>query len=137
MCSEEVESRMGWTRGGVPTRTLDLEGGGLGFHIDGRRERVPTRTLGPEGGSIVRSHVGWGGERNIQIRVWKPLPSRRVLKTLKGTLRGKAQSGHYLLAVGLGCYKWYRARHGAMCSEEVESRRGVDTRRCANKDAGP
>ena len=35
----------------------------------------------------VRSHVGWGGERNtlIFIRVWKPLPSRCVLKTLRGS----------------------------------------------------
>ena len=33
----------------------------------------------------VRSHIGWGGERNILIRVWKSLPSRRVLKTLRGS----------------------------------------------------
>ena len=26
---------------------------------------MPARMLGPEGGWIVRSHIGWGGERNI------------------------------------------------------------------------
>ena len=48
-------------------RTLGPEGGGFdgGSHIDRRKERVPARTLGPEGGWIVRSHIGWGGERNI------------------------------------------------------------------------
>ena len=28
-------------------------------------QRVPTKTLDPEGEWIVRSHIGWGGERNI------------------------------------------------------------------------
>ena len=48
-------------------RTPGPEGGGFGggSHIDRRKERVPARTLGPEGGWIVRSHIGWGGERNI------------------------------------------------------------------------
>ena len=36
--------------------------------------------------------------------MWKPLPSRLVLKTLKGNLEGKAQRGQYLQAVDLGCY---------------------------------
>ena len=27
------------------------------------------------------------------------------------------QSRQYLLVVGLGCYKWYRAKHRAMCQE--------------------
>ena len=62
---------------------------------------------------FVRSHVGWGGER-IFIRVWKPLPSICILKTLKGSPKGKAQRGQYLLAVGLGHYKWYQS------SAEVE-----------------
>ena len=38
------------------------------------------------------------------IRVWKPLSSRRILKILKRSLKGKAQRGQYLLAVGLDCY---------------------------------
>ena len=53
----------------------------------------------------VRSHIGWGGERNIPYKVWKPLPSRSILKTLRGSPKEKAQRRQYLLAVRLGCYK--------------------------------
>ena len=70
------------------------------------------------------------------LSVWKPLPSRRVLKTLRGTRKRKAQRGQYLLAVGLGRYKWYQSQ----ILGNVQVRRlfpeGVDTRRCASKDAG-
>ena len=52
---------------------------------------MPARTLGPKGGWIVRSHIGWKGERNI------------LYKGVE-TSRGKAQRGQYLLAVDLGCY---------------------------------
>ena len=34
-------------------------------HIDFLGERVSTRMLGSEGWWIMRSHIGWGGERNI------------------------------------------------------------------------
>jgi len=34
------------------------------------------------------------------VKVWKPLTSRRVLKTLRGSPKGKAQRGQYLLAIG-------------------------------------
>ena len=44
------------------------------------------------------------------IKVWKSLPSKCVLKTLRGSLKGKAQRGQYLLTVGLGCYKWYQSQ---------------------------
>ena len=42
-------------------------------------------------------------ERGIAffIRMWKPHPSTRVLKTLRGSPKGKTQRGQYLLAVGL------------------------------------
>ena len=52
------------------------------------------------------------GEENkaFLIRVWKPLPSRCVLKTLRGNTKGKTQRGQYLLAVSLGCYKWYQSQ---------------------------
>ena len=43
------------------------------------------------------------------IRVWKPLPNKRILKTLKGKRKGKAQRGQYLIVVSLGCYKWYHS----------------------------
>ena len=62
--SEEAEPQREWTRGGVPARMLG--GGGLGGPtLIVERERVPARTLGLEGGWIVRSHIGWRGERNI------------------------------------------------------------------------
>ena len=40
------------------------------------------------------------GEENeaFFIRVWKPLHSKCFLKTLKGSPKGKTQSGQYLLA---------------------------------------
>ena len=41
------------------------------------------------------------------IRVWKPLSSKHVLKTLKGSSKGKTQKGQYLLAVDLDYYKWF------------------------------
>ena len=73
-----------------------------GSHIDWRRERVAARTLGLEEGWIVRSHIGWGGERSILYKVWKPLPSRCILKTFRENPKGKAQREQYLLAVSLG-----------------------------------
>ena len=50
---------------------------------------------------------------------------------------GKPERGQYLLAVDLSHYKWYQRQ----TLGEVPARRlfpeGVDTRRCAIKDAGP
>ena len=51
------------------------------------------RTLDPEGGRIVRSHIGWGGERNILYKGVKTTPSRCVLKTLRGNPRGSGRLG--------------------------------------------
>ena len=53
-----------------------------GSHIDWRRKRVPTKMLGPKGVDLGRSHIGWGGERNIVYKDVKLFPSRRVLRTL-------------------------------------------------------
>ena len=59
---------------------------------------MPAKTLGPKGGGLGdptsigegnECHFGWGGERSILIRVWKPLPSRRILKTLRESSKGK------------------------------------------------
>ena len=71
---------------------------------------------------------GWGGEQTLFIRVWKPSPSRRVLKP-----SGKAQRG--------------RESGPLQMISELDTRRcvsllavpwrGVDTRRCASKDAEP
>ena len=42
--------------------------------------------------------------------MWKSLLSRHVLKTLRGSLKRKTQREQYLLAMGLGCYKWYQSQ---------------------------
>ena len=61
--------------------------GGLGSHINWRRERMPARTLGSEGGWSVRSHIG----ETFFIRAWNALPNICILKTLRGTPKGKTQ----------------------------------------------
>ena len=61
-------------------------------------------TLGIQGGGLSDpTSVGEGNETFL-IRVWKPLPSRRVLKTMRLTMICKGQSEQYLQAVDLGCY---------------------------------
>ena len=67
----------------------------------------------------MRSHVGWGVERNILYKSVKPNPSRCVLKTLRRSPNGKTQRGQYLLKVELGCYKWYQSQ----TSGDVPTRR--------------
>ena len=68
------------------------------------------------------------GEENetFFIRVWKPLPSRCVLKTLRGSLKGKAHKGQYLLAVGeLGLLQMVLEPDTGRCTrEQAESQRG-------------
>ena len=54
---------------------------------------MPARMLGPEGGWIVRSHISWGGERNVLYKGVEPLSSRQVLKTMRGNPKEKAQRG--------------------------------------------
>ena len=50
-----------------------------------------------------------GEENEVSVmRVWKPLPSRHVLKTLRGSQKGK--QGQYLLVVSLSRYKWYQSQ---------------------------
>ena len=65
---------------------------------------MPVRTLGPErGGLLDCTSVGEENETSF-IRVWKPPHSKRVLKTLRGSSKGKIQRGQYLLVVGLDHY---------------------------------
>ena len=47
------------------------------------------------------------GEENetFFIREWILLPSRCILKTLRGNPKGKTQKGQYRLAVGLGGHR--------------------------------
>ena len=84
------------------------------------------------------------GEENetFFIRVWKPLPSRRVLKPWGLRWYVTGQSGQYLLAVGLSCYKWYQihtlsdvpakrlspegGEHETVCQQGCWLQRGVD-----------
>ena len=57
--------------------------------------------------------------------MWKPLPSRHVLKTLRGSPKGKAERGQYLLTVSLGCYKWYQSQTlGDVPAKRLSPRRG-------------
>ena len=82
--SEEAKPRRGWTWGCVPARTLGPKWGWIGgSHIDWRRKQVLARTLGPEGGGLWDpTSVGEDNE-TFFIRVWKPLTSGHVLKTLR------------------------------------------------------
>ena len=50
-----------------------------------------------------------GENETFFIRVWKPLFSRRVLKTLRESSKRKAQREQYLLVVDFGHYKWYQS----------------------------
>ena len=65
--SKEAKPRRGWTRDGVPTRTLGLEREWIeGSYIDWRRERVSMKTLRLEREWIERStSIG-----NKNLRRW-------------------------------------------------------------------
>ena len=81
--------------GGVSTRMLGHEGGWIvRSHIDWREERVLARTLSP---TLV-------GEENeaFLIRVWKSLPSKHVLKTLRGSVKWKSPKRTISVSGGLG-----------------------------------
>ena len=60
----------------------------------------------------VRSYIGWEENKTLLRlqRVWKLLTSRRVLKPLRENSKWKTQRRQYLLAVGLGRYKWYQSQ---------------------------
>ena len=90
--SEEAKPKGANTRRCASKNARPRRGWIRGSYIDWRRELVPARTLGPEGGS-------WGGQRNIFYKGVEPLPSRHVLKTLRGSTKRKAQREQYLLAV--------------------------------------
>ena len=44
---------------------------------------MPARTLGIEGGWIVRSHIGWGGERNIIYKGVETTPYQTRFKNIE------------------------------------------------------
>ena len=70
-----------WTLGSVPVWTLSPEGEGtVRSHINWRGERVPARMLSHERGGLWDLTSVGEENKTLFIRVWKPLPSRRVLK---------------------------------------------------------
>ena len=56
----------------------------------------------------MRSHVGWGGEQNTLYKGVEPLQTR--FKNLEGKLERESPKEQYLLAVGLGRYKWHQSQ---------------------------
>ena len=91
----------------------------LGFSFRASPQGFKTRLLWD------LTSVGKGNEAFL-IRVWKPLFSRRILKTLRGSLKEKAQRGQYLLAVGLDFYKWNQSQSLGGVSARTLALRGVD-----------
>ena len=69
----------------------------------------------------MKSHIDWGGKRSI---LYKGV----VLKTLKESPKEKAQRGQYMLAVGLGHYKWYQSQTPGDVLERRPSPEGGWTR---------
>ena len=82
----------------------------------------------------MRSHIGWEEENETPfIRVWKPVPSQRFLKTLRESPKRTIYASG-----GPGPLQMVSEPDTGRCaSEEAVSRRGVDTRWYASRDAGP
>ena len=65
----------------MPAKTLGLEGGGFEeSHINWRRERV---SASPERRWIVKSHIGWGGERSTLYKGVKTSPLHTHFKNFE------------------------------------------------------
>ena len=76
----------------MPVRTLAPKGGGFGRGPTsiGERNKCQRGRWALKGGGL-RDPTSVGEENETPfIRVWKPFPSRRVLKTLRGSSKGKA-----------------------------------------------
>ena len=103
--SKVVEPQTGWTPDGVLARTLDPKGGGLGGPTPiGEGNECQRGCWTSKGGGLWDPTSVEEGNEAFFIRVWKPLPNRPVLKTLREVRKEKTQKGQYLLAVDLGCY---------------------------------
>ena len=63
-------------------RTISTSGeiGPLQIVLESSTGRCASEDAGSLRGWIVRSHIGWRGERSIPYKGVKLLPSRRVLK---------------------------------------------------------
>ena len=72
------------------------------------------------------------------MRVWKPLSSRRVLKSLRISSKRKGKKRTIFTSGGLGLLQMVlESDIGRCANEDGEARRGVDTERCASEDARP
>ena len=111
--ARRLSPKGGWTRGGVPARMLAPKGGGLwGPASIGEGNECQRGCWIPKGGGLWDPTSVGEENKAFFIRVWKPLPSRHILKTLRRNPKGKAQREQYLLVVGLHCYSrpflsWY------------------------------
>ena len=85
--SEEAESQRGVDS--VPARTLGPKGGGLEVTHRLEKGTSVSEYAGPRRGWIVRSQSFGEENKTFFIRVWKTLPNRRTLKTLKRSPKGK------------------------------------------------
>ena len=54
----------------------------------------------------VMSYIGWGGEQTTIYKGVETFPYQTRFKALRGSPKGKAQIGQYLLAVDLGHYNY-------------------------------
>ncbi|PON75293.1 hypothetical protein PanWU01x14_042600 [Parasponia andersonii] len=64
------------------------------------------------GRDTVKSHIGWKGERSTLYKGVDTFPyqTRFENRELRRAVWSKWQSGQYLLAGFLGCYRWYQSR---------------------------
>ena len=107
---EKAKPRRGVIRGGVLGRTLGPKGGVLGLGGPtsiGEGNECQRGRWAPKGGGLWDPTSVEEENETSLIKVWKPLPSRRVLKTLRESLKEKSQRGQYLLAMSLGRYSCY------------------------------
>ena len=96
---------------------------------------MSVRTLGPKGVDCEIPRRLEGNE-TFFIRVWKPFPSIRVLKTL--TPERENSKWTISTSGGLGPLQMVSEPDTRRCaSEEAEPCRGVDTRQCASDHVGP
>ena len=80
--------------------------------------------------------MGWGRERNILLRVWKPHFSRRIFKTFKGKPKRESSKKTILASSGLELLQMVseptrrlspeRGRHETVCQQERWASKGVD-----------
>ena len=89
------------------------------------------------GEQIVMSHIGWEENKPPFIRVWKPSPSTLVLKPW-GEVRKESPKRTISVNGEPGSLQMVSEPDTRRCVSLLALPwRGVDTRRCASKDAGP